>query len=130
MNCNLRGNYTGKNAPTILYNCRVSLTSDRPESGSEVYPVLKALANETRLEILAILQRREMYAQQLVVQLGISQAAVSRHLNLMVDAGVLRVRIEAESRFYTIDPSTLARVAEAITRLGEPIRTTPGTRQE
>jgi DNA-binding transcriptional ArsR family regulator len=95
----------------------------RPQSGGEdhplasvrwMFPPLKALADETRLEILGILAAGELYAQQIVDRLEISQPAVSRHLKLMVAGGVLTERKQAGMKFYGIRTDTLTDLAKRI----------------
>jgi DNA-binding transcriptional ArsR family regulator len=104
---------------TVFYNCRTVHLARRPTKGPGLFPMLKALADETRLQIVEMLHGREMYAQQIVGRLGISQAAVSRHLRLMVSAGVLRVRREGGAKFYTVNGDTLAYLAASLRALGE-----------
>ncbi len=98
----------------VYYNCRATPTATTPTDGAALYPPLKALADETRLQILALLQGREMYAQEIVDQLDISQPAVSRHLNLMAAAGVLKTRREGNAKYYSVDGEALARLADAL----------------
>ena len=95
----------------------------RPQSGGEdhplasirlIFPPLKALADETRLEILGILADGELYAQQIVDRLEISQPAVSRHLKLMVAGGILTERKETGMKFYGIRTDTLTELAKRI----------------
>jgi len=95
----------------------------RPQSGGEdhplasirsIFPPLKALADETRLEILGILADGELYAQQIVDRLEISQPAVSRHLRLMVAGGILTERKETGMKFYGIRTDTLTELAKRI----------------
>lgn len=95
----------------------------RPQSGGEdhplasirsIFPPLKALADETRLEILGILADGELYAQQIVDRLEISQPAVSRHLRLMVAGGILTERKESGMKFYGIQTDTLTELAKRI----------------
>jgi ArsR family transcriptional regulator len=85
----------------------------------ELLPPLKALADETRLEILRILSTQELYAQQIVARMSISQPAVSRHLRFMVACGVLRERKQNGMKFYSIDRSTMTRLREALGSLEE-----------
>lgn len=109
----------------IFYNCRATLAAQAgplPGAGETpaytlLYPPLKALADETRLQILSLLRGREMYAQEIVDQLGISQPAVSRHLNLMAAAGVLRTRREGNLKFYAIDGEAVGHLADAVRSL-------------
>ena len=103
----------------VFYNCRTLHIGGPPSEGPGLFPMLKALADETRLQIVEMLRGREMYAQQIVGRLGISQAAVSRHLRLMASAGVLRVRREGGAKFYTVNGDTMTYLAEALRELGE-----------
>jgi hypothetical protein len=106
-----------RNEMVVFYNCRSTPPLPAVTGGAALYPPLKALADETRLQIVAMLGRREMYAQEIVDRLDISQPAVSRHLNLMAAAGVLTIRREGNAKYYSVDQQTLSRVADAIRRL-------------
>jgi DNA-binding transcriptional ArsR family regulator len=78
----------------------------------ELYHPLAALADKTRLAILVMLDGTELYAQEIVDRLGISQSAVSRHLQLMVDMKVLNVRRgERGAKFYSINVTELQHLA-------------------
>jgi len=77
----------------------------------ELFVPLKALADETRLEILKMLKGEELYAQQIVDQLEISQPSVSRHLRLMVASGILTERRDEKMKYYRIHEETLASLA-------------------
>ena len=101
----------------LFYNCRSTPASETTVDVASLYPPLKALADETRLQILTLLQGRELYAQEIVDQLDISQPAVSRHLNLLAAAGVLRIRREGNARYYTVDGEILRRLATALRAL-------------
>ncbi len=56
---------------------------------SPVATVCRALGDETRLQILALLRVRELCGCELVALLGISQPAVSEHLRRLKDAGLV-----------------------------------------
>jgi len=60
---------------TVFYNCRAALLEERQASERvrHLYPLLKALADETRLQILLLLREWETYAQEIVERLGLSQ---------------------------------------------------------
>lgn len=102
----------------IHYNARPTSTPELEETPSiqDLFPPLKALADETRLQILSILDGRELYAQEIVEELDISQSAVSRHLKLMVTGGILDVRKEESMKYYAINEETLAALAEGLRR--------------
>jgi DNA-binding transcriptional ArsR family regulator len=105
---------------TIYYNGE-GTPADEDNSGphlEDVYHPLTALADKTRLAIVAMLSGRELYAQEIVDRLGISQSAVSRHLQLMVDMKVLNVRRgERGAKFYSINRTALQHVAQRLSEL-------------
>ncbi len=104
--------------PTLIlhYNCRPTGApeSDQTPAIQDLFPPIKALADETRLQIFAILDGRELYAQEIVAQLDISQSAVSRHLQLMVAGGLLIVRKEDGMKYLSINQETLAALADRL----------------
>jgi ArsR family transcriptional regulator len=65
----------------------------------------QALADPTRLRILALLRLMELSVGELAQVLGQSQPRVSRHLKILADAGVLERRKEGSWVFLTlVDP--------------------------
>lgn len=63
---------------------------------------LKALAEPTRLRIIALLSRGELTVSELVSILGQSQPRVSRHLKLLTDAGLAERLPEGAYVFYRL----------------------------
>lgn len=61
---------------------------------------LKAAAEPTRLRLLALLDRAELTVTEITQVLRQSQPRISRHLKLMVDAGLLRRFPEGNWVFY------------------------------
>jgi DNA-binding transcriptional ArsR family regulator len=107
------------NALPVVYNC-LSTSSDNRGLGPAIgrlFPPLKALADETRLDILGLLTGRELYAQQIVDQMDVSQSAVSRHLRLMVTSGILRERKQEGMKFYAIDDEAIDRLCNDLDAL-------------
>src|SRR5437588_3269778 len=62
----------------------------------------QALADPTRLRILALLRMMELSVGELAHILGQSQPRVSRHLKILADAGVLERRKEGSWVFLTL----------------------------
>ncbi len=100
----------------VHYNCRPTGTpeTDQVPAIQDLFPPIKALADETRLQILSMLSGRQLYAQEIVDQLDISQSAVSRHLKLMVTGGLLNVRKEDSMKYFSINEETLSMLAERL----------------
>jgi len=62
----------------------------------------QALADSTRLRVVALLRRMELSVGELAQVLGQSQPRVSRHLKILADAGVLERRKEGSWVFLTL----------------------------
>lgn len=57
-----------------------------------------------------MLRTREWLVNELVTQLRLSQPAVSKHLRMLREAGVVQVRHDAQRRWYGSRPKPLAEV--------------------
>jgi len=66
--------------------------------------VFAALADETRRRIVDALRNGERSVGDLVARFELSQPAVSQHLRVLRDAGLVHVRRDAQRRFYSINP--------------------------
>ena len=67
--------------------------------------MFRALADETRLRILNLLQQRELCVCQIVEVLDLGQSKVSRHLAHLRNAGLVKDRRDATWMYYTLaDP--------------------------
>jgi ubiquinone/menaquinone biosynthesis C-methylase UbiE len=77
----------------------------------------QALADPTRLRIIALLRLMELSVGELAQVLGQSQPRVSRHLKILADAGVLERRKEGSWVFLTLtDPERVAPMFALIDR--------------
>jgi ArsR family transcriptional regulator len=62
----------------------------------------KALADETRLRILRLLEVREMCVCEVMVALDLTQPTASHHLGLLENAGLVKDRKDGKWVFYSI----------------------------
>jgi DNA-binding transcriptional ArsR family regulator len=69
-----------------------------------------ALAEPHRRQILDLLRAGERPAGDLVDRLELSQPAVSKHLKVLRDAGLVAVRRRGRQRLYALRPQPLAEV--------------------
>jgi DNA-binding transcriptional ArsR family regulator len=74
--------------------------------------VFQVLGEPRRLEILELLRDGERPVGELVDHLGVSQPAVSKHLRILRDAGLVDVRSDAQRRLYRVRPEPLAELDE------------------
>jgi DNA-binding transcriptional ArsR family regulator len=65
------------------------------------------VAEPGRRRILDLLLERERAVGELVDELAVSQPAVSRHLRVLREAGLVEVRAEAQRRVYRVRPEPL-----------------------
>jgi DNA-binding transcriptional ArsR family regulator len=65
------------------------------------------LAEPNRRRILEVLRQGERPVGELVEALGMRQPAVSKHLRVLRDAGVVAARVDAQRRLYRIEPGPL-----------------------
>ena len=70
------------------------------------------LAEESRRRILDLLVERERPVGDLVGLLSLSQPAVSKHLKVLRDAGLVESRSDAQWRIYRVRPEPLREVDE------------------
>jgi DNA-binding transcriptional ArsR family regulator len=69
----------------------------------------KALADETRLKIMKLLETREMCVCEIMVALDLTQPTASHHLGLLESAGLVKDRKEGKWVFYSIADEKLYR---------------------
>lgn len=66
------------------------------------------LADPTRLQIIELLAERDRSVGELVGAFTVSQPAISRHLRVLRDAGLVQVRDEGQRHIYQLDAAPLA----------------------
>ncbi len=74
--------------------------------------VLKALSDETRIRLLQLLLAEVLCGRALARRLGISEAAVSQHLKVLKEAGL----VEGEKRGYWNHYSVQGKALEGVIR--------------
>ena len=69
---------------------------------------LDALGDSTRRTIVELLRRRPMAVGELAGELPVSRPAVSQHLRVLKEAGLVAERRDGTRRIYRLDPAGLA----------------------
>ena len=72
--------------------------------------LLKVMSNEKRLMILCRLGDRELQVGALRPLVGLSQSALSQHLALLREEGLVAARREGQSIFYRLADPAAARI--------------------
>ena len=73
---------------------------------------LAVLADPVRRELVGLLARGELAAGELADRFPVSRPAVSRHLRVLREAGLVTARAEGRRRLYALDPRPLREIDE------------------
>lgn len=74
--------------------------------------IIQAIAEPNRRAILQIVAKRELSAGEIAEHFSISRPAVSQHLTVLKEAGLLLERREGTSRFYKTRPEGFRELRE------------------
>jgi DNA-binding transcriptional ArsR family regulator len=66
---------------------------------------LLAIADPTRRRIVELLAERERSSGELVKEFDLSAPAISQHLNVLRDAGLVVTRAEGQTRIQSLNPA-------------------------
>lgn len=72
--------------------------------------VFEVLGEPVRRRVLDLLLERPRPVGELVELLGLSQPGTSKHLRVLREAGLVRVRVDAQRRWYELSPEPLTEV--------------------
>ncbi len=79
-----------------------------------VAEVLKAVAHPVRLQIIELLETKEMCVGDIVDAVGGKQAITSQQLNMMKDKGVLSCRRDGAKVYYRIEDKNVIKLLHCI----------------
>ncbi|KPV45661.1 ArsR/SmtB family transcription factor [Alicyclobacillus ferrooxydans] len=78
---------------------------------------LKALADPTRLKVIALLNIRDCCVCELVPLFGISQPAVSKHMSRLKSAGIVKETRKGMWVFYSLNRDRLNEIGVSLNNL-------------
>lgn len=78
--------------------------------GVGIQSTMRALSDPTRREILTLLKKDSMSAGDISGHFEMSVPAVSKHLSILKDAGLIRDRREGKYIYYELNASVLEEV--------------------
>ena len=91
--------------------------------------VARALGDETRARIVALLGVRALCVCELIAALDLSQATVSDHVRILVDAGLLTASKQSYWTVYSVRADLPAETLQFLARLAQQVNTAfPGDR--
>jgi DNA-binding transcriptional ArsR family regulator len=74
--------------------------------------VFAAVADPTRRDILDSLRTRERSAGEIAARFPVSRPAISRHLRVLREAGLVHERRESRLRLYSLRPERLREIEQ------------------
>jgi DNA-binding transcriptional ArsR family regulator len=74
-------------------------------------PAFAALADDTRARIVEILAEDDRSVNELVELFSVSQPAISRHLRVLRESGLVDVEPAGKQRIYKLNPAALTDVS-------------------
>jgi DNA-binding transcriptional ArsR family regulator len=86
---------------------------------SGVDDVARAIADPVRRQILVMLQDERLAAGAVAKRFPISRPAISRHLRVLRESGLVRDELVGRQRFYALDTSRFTELAEWLGRFAE-----------
>lgn len=89
--------------------------------------MFKVLSVETRLRMVRLLRERALCVNALARRLEITPAAVSQHLRVLRDAGLVAADRQGYFRHYRVNAEVLARWSRELGGLFEPAQPRPVT---
>jgi DNA-binding transcriptional ArsR family regulator len=80
-------------------------------------PVLSALANKKRLEIMLALGERSKPVGSIAKEVGLGQSALSQHLKILKQQNLVKNEREAQQVYYSVNPEFGALVMQNLSHL-------------
>ena len=91
--------------------------TDFQASAGEAAKLLRALGNERRLMILCQLTDGERSVGELLPLVGLSQSALSQHLGVLREEGVVATRRDGQTIWYRIDDPAAMKVVATLAEI-------------
>ena len=83
-------------------------------NASDAVNLLKGLANESRLMIMCVLTEGEVSVGELNKRIELSQSALSQHLAVLRDQGLVKTRRESQTIYYSLAETPAMNVIELL----------------
>ncbi|WJH36162.1 metalloregulator ArsR/SmtB family transcription factor [Paenibacillus sp. CC-CFT747] len=73
-----------------------------------IQQTILALAEPRRRDILSLIREKELSSSEIAAQFDVTASAVSQHLKVLTDSGLVAVRREGTRRYYRLRKEGLA----------------------
>lgn len=86
-------------------------------SYADYVPLFKAIADQTRLNIVDLLSCGEMCACQLLDNFNITQPTLSYHMRILCDSGIVNGRRDGAWMYYSINGTVIEDISEFLSNI-------------
>ena len=84
------------------------------KNATDAVSLLKGLANESRLMIMCVLSEGEVSVGQLNQRIKLSQSALSQHLAVLREQGLVKTRRESQTIYCRLEDSAAMNIIELL----------------
>lgn len=81
----------------------------------------KALADETRLTMIALMSEKERTVSEMSALLKLTEPTISHHVAKLQSIGLLSLRMAGNQRFYQVNQGEIAKFKSNVDALGTPL---------
>ncbi|HPD44651.1 MAG TPA: metalloregulator ArsR/SmtB family transcription factor [Candidatus Woesebacteria bacterium] len=81
--------------------------------------IFKALVATSRRKILTLLRDKEMSVTEIVNSLNLSQATISNHLAVLKKAGLVILRSENKSHYYSLNREIFNKISRELSQFAD-----------
>jgi ArsR family transcriptional regulator len=79
--------------------------------------IIKSFSNITRVKILVCLSSKERNVTGMIKNCGLSQSAVSQHLKVLKDTGLIECKSRGREKFYKLKHNEAGDISKNIIKL-------------
>ena len=83
-------------------------------NAAEAVRLLKSLANESRLMVMCVLSEGEISVGNLNERIDLSQSALSQHLAILREQGLVKTRRESQTIYYSLADTDAINLVEKL----------------
>lgn len=88
--------------------------AEMQRNATDAVRLLKSVANESRLMVLCVLSEGEHSVGALNRRITLSQSALSQHLAVLREQGLVKTRRESQTIYYTLADTEALRLIETL----------------
>lgn len=96
---------------------KLNSLAELKDNAAQMAGRLKLMSHPERLLMLCRMDEGEVSVTELIELTGLSQSAVSQHLALLREEGVVSIRGEAQTRYYRLSDRIVAGIIHALCEL-------------